>query len=671
MAKASTTTTPGGGPVPTTANLVIVQLNNDKVFFTVSNQTLDVGSMVPGSNRDPELRVGDKIYMTYSFRAASYSLDDDGETILQKWNKTPLHLQNELLISHFSPFFTFQTEVFNEELDVIPVSVHVSPLTAYDQITFRYLVDTGNLESGEKVLQILGQQQKPSVLMVISPNIAPFYLHQSAISSHLRPNIAEEGGIGRENIDFPSFLPVGLQPVNPGATSDIALWEVIRDGTNALSYDNYSAFIDYIFCGGANPFALNPNSESVYRQELTDNDRRTSVPFNNVEAYRALKVATEAFVMGTITVSGNNASQKSRYNAYLQEVNTLGASAATTRILPYLALIRHKLPELELKNFSFDESLTEYIGNTRLMDSCYGLISSKLHFPCFLELIWSYWMEESMMVQGITSISRRFQNIRGANGLDPLASLEIGPLRTLNNMMWGYIQDEQHRLTVRRRAYEFDHHYGITLQGNAVQGMRMADSRSKFIEAFHNLLNMAVKFYNQHDDTTVVADGFPMMNALKEVHMILSEGAHNQYGDLPSTARIEMLMQQYILARPEFREFLPSRQMVAYPEPWMDRVATLNQLHNWTKTNVMHFRDLAVFGEQIILSIRFGAWSAVINSSQASNWAIFWRPQISNYIHAYRAATGVDLSLEGRVDATQPSIHLLRRLKEQNARVRV
>ena len=50
-----------------------------------------------------------------------------------------------------------------------------------------------------------------------------------------------------------------------------------------------------------------------------------------------------------------------------------------------------------------------------------------------------------------------------------------------------------------------------------------------------------------------------MLNALKEVHLILSQGAHNQFGDLPSTARIEMLMQQWLLARPEFREFLPTR----------------------------------------------------------------------------------------------------------------
>ena len=35
---------------------------------------------------------------------------------------------------------------------------------------------------------------------------------------------------------------------------------------------------------------------------------------------------------------------------------------------------------------------------------------------------------------------------------DPLANLEIDPLRPLNNLLWGYMQDEQHRLTRRRGA---------------------------------------------------------------------------------------------------------------------------------------------------------------------------------------------------------------------------
>ena len=240
--------------------------------------------------------------------------------------------------------------------------------------------------------------------------------------------------------------------------------------------------------------------------------------------------------------------------------------------------------------------------------------------------------------------------------------LEMDPLRPLNNLMWGFIQDEQHRLTLARRAYEYEHQYGISLFGRAVPTMRPADSRSKFIEAFHRLLQLCVGFFRQDDDTTVRADGFPILNALREVHLVLSQGAHNQFGDLPSTARQEMLLQQWLLARPEFREFLPTRIMVAYPEPWMDRVDAMKSLQGWTDTSVQHFHNLAVHGEQLLLSARYGAWNQPgVIPAQAANWARFWRAEIQSYIHAYRTATGVDLTLPGAVDSTPPSVHLRKR----------
>src|SRR5204863_151306 len=86
--------------------------------------------------------------------------------------------------------------------------------------------------------------------------------------------------------------------------------------------------------------------------------------------------------------------------------------------------------------------------------------------------------------------SRRFQNIRGPGDRDPLAHLEIDPLRALNNLLWGYLQNEPNQLTVKRRAYEYDHHYGLTLYGKAVPALRSADSRSKFIEGFQILLSV-------------------------------------------------------------------------------------------------------------------------------------------------------------------------------------
>jgi hypothetical protein len=155
---------------------------------------------------------------------------------------------------------------------------------------------------------------------------------------------------------------------------------------------------------------------------------------------------------------------------------------------------------------------------------------------------------------------------------------------------------------------------------------------------------------------------------LKEVHLILSEGAHNQFGDLPSTARIEMLMQQWLLARPEFRDFLPTRIMVAYPEPWMDRVDAMKKVQAWSDTNSLHFRNLGMFGEQILLTIRYGAWADVHDAAQAANWVRFWRPEIQGYVHAYRSATGVDLTalpVGAQVNARLPSALLEERLAAQ------
>jgi len=193
-----------------------------------------------------------------------------------------------------------------------------------------------------------------------------------------------------------------------------------------------------------------------------------------------------------------------------------------------------------------------------------------------------------------------------------------------------------------------------------VPPIRGVDTRSKFIEAFHNLLYLCSIFYKEDDDTTVMADGFPVLNALKEVHLLLTQGAHNQYGDLPWTARQEFLMMEWLLARPEMREFLPGRIMVDYPEPWMDHVESMKTLQGWTDTSILHFRDLAIHGEKLLLSIRYGLWTNVIEPAQAANWARYWRPEVQGYTHAYRTVTGADLT--DRPDTVMPSLLLQQRL---------
>jgi hypothetical protein len=504
---------------------------------------------------------------------------------------------------------------------------------------------------------------------LFSLRVAPAPLHANAhLSAH-----GEFDAEDRPPSPISGNVTVSMSRTETEPTGDLALWTLIRNSTEAMSFANYQDFIESLFCGDATDLeGLEAERLPKEQRRFKELNRRRALPFTDSESYRVLKVATEAFVMVNCGVRTrplafdpvednawldrrdlpNGADLQTVLQGYLEKVGNI-------RTLPYLAIIRRKLPDVRI---------TVPRGQEQEADLCFGIIQEKLTNPCMLELIWSYWHEEGMLVQSMNAITQRFRNLCAPGITDALANSEIDILRPLNNLIWGYTQDEQHRLTVVRRNYEYDHHYGVRLDGKALQNFRPADSRSKFLEAFHHLLRLCTAFYKQDDDTTVKADAFPVLNGLKEVHLILSQGAHNQFGDLPSTARIEMLMQQWLLARPEFREFLPTRLMVAYPEPWMDRVDAMKRIQNWTDTSVVHFRNLAVFGEQILLAIRYGAWSDVYEPTPAFNWARFWRPQVQGYVHAYRSATGVDLSadiIDTAVEATIPSVLLRQRLAEQ------
>lgn len=293
--------------------------------------------------------------------------------------------------------------------------------------------------------------------------------------------------------------------------------------------------------------------------------------------------------------------------------------------LPYLRLVESKL---ECLDFRTDNDVL-----ARLEFSSFR--------PIFLELIWSYWLEEGMVGHTIRAIAKRFQNIRAGNR-DPLANLEITPLRPLNNLLWGYIQDTVNRLTPVRIASECCHEYGIVPSATPIPPP--ADCRSYFVQAFHNLLNKCAQFYKEADNLTKVADALPVLNALRDVHMQLSEAAHNQFLDLPLTAKVEGMVEQYLLARPEMRDFLGGRAMVPNDPAWLDIVDTMKALQGWNRASTLYFYDLATFGEQIILSIRWIAWIKVNSREVARAWALEFRDAIERYINCYQAITNVDLS---------------------------
>jgi hypothetical protein len=78
----------------------------------------------------------------------------------------------------------------------------------------------------------------------------------------------------------------------------------------------------------------------------------------------------------------------------------------------------------------------------------------------------------------------------------------------------------------------------------------------------------------------------------------------------------------------------------------MGPVDDMKRLQGWADVTVTHFHELAIYGEQILLSVRHGDWIEINEQDYARNWARYWRPEIQRYIHAYQAVTGVDLAVE-------------------------
>jgi hypothetical protein len=465
-------------------------------------------------------------------------------------------------------------------------------------------------------------------------------------------------------------VSVTLRRSSVPPTSDQALWVAIRNSTNALGFNSYSRFIEAVMCDRPDE-AFERFQQKRIGHKLRKVKRRTALPFPNVDRYRLLKAATEVFMMTHCGVDLGDFSdvdldeESRRLNRtvepgdldaqmrdYLERVP--GGEGEFLDVLPYLGLIRLQLRDVAVVHDDDDDRA----------QICYGILAEKLTHPCFLELIYSYWLEEARLIQTLDAVTWRFQNRPSAPpGRDPLAGLNVDPLRPLNNLLWGVVQDQQHRLSTVRRAYEYAHEYGHVLGTKPGPPVRGADSRLRFLEAFHHLLAMCAEFYVNDDQTIVIADPFPVLNALRETHLLLTEGAHNAYGDLPWTARHETLMYQWLLSCPQVREFLPSRTMVVSRERWMQPVDTMNRLQGWSDIPVLHFHDLAVCEEQLLLSIRYGNWNAVTDPDQAGNWARYFRQEVRQTIHAYRAVTGVDVS--NQADRSRQAYRLRRRSRDE------
>lgn len=464
-----------------------------------------------------------------------------------------------------------------------------------------------------------------------------------------------------------------------GAASDpiVTLVQLVRSETAELSFAKYQSKVQAQFAKEVDQSWTGPDSyekllditrkftskHGVLRFDAatSDSDVKASDTFSDEDAAQA----SAQFFPDTVT--------KEQMDDNVESIiNGTSTSDTTTSSIPGVLDVTRTRAGQQIT------SDTEILPNDGEdpWNNFDGVLRERLENFCCVELIWSYWMEQAMLVQGMNAITMRYQNRRPI-GADPLARCDISYLRPLSNLLWGYIQKEPDRLSVPRRAYEYDHHYGLRLTGSAISSMQPADSRSRFIGAFHRMLNLASKYYTVSMNTTMQADAYPALHAIKELALLLEEGMHNQYGELPLAARQEMLMQQYFLDRSEIKNFLGGRPNVTYQEPWMAQMDTLRNIMGWNDASIRHYYDLATYGEIILLTIRIWQWSIENRDTVAASWLQALRAEIQGYIHAYRSVTGVDLSnSEVNIGSStaviaQPTDLILRRRASLSANGRV
>src|SRR5690606_24915018 len=85
---------------------------------------------------------------------------------------------------------------------------------------------------------------------------------------------------------------VHLQPSTVPAAGDLFLWYVIEQSTLGMSFTRYQRFIDAVMCGDEDAL----NGFGRIRERIRYLRRRRALPYTDMDAYRLLKVATEAFV---------------------------------------------------------------------------------------------------------------------------------------------------------------------------------------------------------------------------------------------------------------------------------------------------------------------------------------------------------------------------------------
>jgi hypothetical protein len=418
-------------------------------------------------------------------------------------------------------------------------------------------------------------------------------------------------------------VKVTMERTDSLETRDQALWAEIRERREAIGFERYRRYIQRV---------LELDKDGFHSGGLSR--RLGELGARGVGAYQMLRDFTEVFVLSECgSISGEEIGEHLGIKPdFLPERHASHKIAERLRDylregrLPYIdRVLRAAYPKLDPDCLGLD-----------------ALRSKMFQRPLYLELWHEMCLEHGMLMRTMDAISARFQNIYNSGENDGLSNYESSPLRPLSDFFWGWINTESVRLNARRRIQEYKHQYGPTTLDGSVLGVQAADVRTAFPDAFMNLMSLCEAFYWEDNQTTVLADAFPVLFGLKQVHQILAMGAGNTAPQLTFAARVETLMMQLMLAQPELRAFLRVREMVPYDEDWQASVDAMIDLQGWQQPSTTQHNDCAKFGEEILLSIRLADWTAG-TEAEARNWLRDHREAIRRFTYAQHAISGPDL----------------------------
>ncbi len=275
-------------------------------------------------------------------------------------------------------------------------------------------------------------------------------------------------------------IPVTIAARAPVDTEYGELNSLIRHQIQANSFAEYQRFMDRL-AEGAPHLAYDPQAV----QELGKQGERLAGlglhKIHGVAAYEVLSLATSVWLLTRCGPMCEDFDLEAHPNAVGAFATSdaarwgISVDALKQRITDYLGSFdtaKAATPYLDL-------IVEQLIPSLKHMPRLNRLYKSRWECPSMIELIWSYWHEEGMQCQTMNAIALRFQNRRSRPGRDPLADLEIDPLRPLSNLLWGWLEASYKRL-IQRYIYAYKAVTGVDLTlepVNSVMPARLLQAR--------------------------------------------------------------------------------------------------------------------------------------------------------------------------------------------------